>query len=77
MNKQEIAHILEKEIATTDRTLRRLQRLYNKTIDSHQARDIDDMIQDLLNHKKNLEKIIERIVEDARNYSPRIKYDLM
>ena len=68
MNKQEIAHILEKEITTTNRTLRRLQRLYSQTIDSHQARDIDDMIQDLVSHKKNLENIIEKINEDARNY---------
>ena len=76
MNKQEIAHILEKEIATTNRTLRRLQRLYSQTIDSHQARDIDDMIQDLVSHKKNLENIIEKINEDARNYTPPFKIGL-
>lgn len=70
MDKQQIAHILDKEIATTNRTLARLQRLYSQTIDSHQARIIDDMIQDLVSHKKNLEQIIENIVEDAKIYNP-------
>ena len=77
MNKQEIAHILEKEISTIDRNLRRLDRIYMQTIDSHQQRDIYDAIQDLTRTKKELEKIIKKIVEDARNYSPRIKYDLI
>ena len=76
MDKQQIAHVLEKEIATTDRTLTRLQRLYSQTIDSHQARIIDDMIQDLVSHKKNLENIIEKIVEDARNYNPPFQFGL-
>ena len=76
MDKQQIAHALEKEIATTDRTLSGLQRLYSQTIDSHQARIIDDMIQDLVSHKKNLENIVENIVEDARNYNPPFQFGL-
>ena len=76
MDKQQIAHVLEKEIATTDRTLTRLQHLHSRTIDSHQARIIDDMIQDLVSHKKNLENIIENIVEDAKNYNPPFQFGL-
>ena len=76
MDKQQIAHVLEKEIARIDRTLTGLQCLYSQTIDSHQARIIDDMIQDLVSHKKNLENIIENIVEDARNYNPPFQFGL-
>ena len=37
-------------------------------IDSRQQRFIYDSIQDLTRSKKELEKVIENIVEDARNY---------
>jgi len=77
MNKQQIAHTIEKEISMIDLNIRRLHRIYMQTIDSHQQRDIYDAIQDLTRSKKELEKIIEKIVEDARSYSPRVKYDLM
>ena len=77
MDKQQIAHTLEKEISMIDINIRRLHQVYMQTIDSHQQRDIYDAIQDLTRTKKELEKIIEKIVEDARNYSPRVKYDLM
>ena len=69
MDKQQIAHILEKEIAMIDINIRRLDRIYMQTIDSHQARDIYDTMQDLDKIKKDLEKVIENIVEDAKVYS--------
>lgn len=76
MDKQQIAHTLEKEISMIDINIRRLHQVYKQTIDSHQQRDIYDAIQDLTRTKKELEKIIEKIVEDARNYSPPFKFGL-
>ena len=76
MDKQEIAHTLEKEISLINIDLRRLHRIQQQTIDSHQARDIDDVIQDLVTIKKNLENVIENIVEDAKNYPPPFKFGL-
>jgi hypothetical protein len=76
MDKQEIAHVLEKEIATIDRNLKRLQYLYSQTIDTHQARVIDDAIQDLVAHKQNLQKIIVNIAEAAKGYNSPFKFDL-
>ena len=76
MDKQQIAHILDKEIATIDRNLKRLQYLYSQTIDSHQARVIDDAIQDLVAHKQNLQNIIVNITEFAKGYNPPFKFDL-
>lgn len=76
MDKQQIAHTLEKEISMIDINIRRLHQVYMQTIDSHQQRDIYDAIQDLTRTKKELEKIIEKIVEDARNYSPPFKFGL-
>ncbi|MBR2970143.1 MAG: hypothetical protein IKC49_03715 [Clostridia bacterium] len=76
MDKQQIAHTLEKEIYMIDINIRRLHQVYMQTIDSHQQRDIYDAIQDLTRTKKELEKIIEKIVEDARNYSPPFKFGL-
>ena len=73
MDKQQIAHILEKEIAMIDINIKRLHRVYMQEIDSHQQRFIYDSIQDLTRSKKELEKVIENIVEDARNYSPLIR----
>ena len=70
MDKQQIAHILEKEIAIININLRKLHRIYSHTVDSHQARGIDDIIQDLVTHKRKLENIIEHIVEDAKGYNP-------
>ena len=70
MDKQQIAHILEKEISIINIDLRRLHRIYGQTIDSHEARDIADVIQDLVNHKRNLEKVLENIVEDAKVFHP-------
>ena len=76
MDKQQIAHTLEKEISMIDINIRRLHQVYMQTIDSHQQRDIYDAIQDLTRTKKELEKIIEKIVEDASNYSPPFKLGL-
>ena len=76
MDKQQIAHTLEKEISMIDINIRRLHQVYMQTIDSHQQRDIYDAIQDLTRTKKELEKIIEKIVEDSRNYSPPFKFGL-
>ena len=59
-----------------DINIRRLYQVYMQTIDSHQQRDIYEAIQDLTRTKKELEKIIEKIVEDARNYSPPFKFGL-
>lgn len=70
MDKQQIAHILEKEISIININLRRLHRIYTQTIDSHQASDINDAIQDLVSHKQKLEKIVTNIVEDARHFNP-------
>ena len=69
MDKQEIAHILKNEIATTERTINKLQLLQSQIVDSHQARDIGDTIQELVTHKQKLETIIEQINEDARSYN--------
>ena len=76
MDKQQIAHTLEKEISMIDINIRRLHQVYMQTIDSHQQRDIYDAIQDLTRTKKELKKIIEKIVEDAKNYSPPFKFGL-
>ena len=70
MDKQQIAHSLEKEIAIININLRRLHRIYSQTIDAHQARDIDDAIQDLVAHKQKLEKIVKNIIEDAKHFNP-------
>lgn len=76
MDKQQIAHILEKEISMIDVNIRRLNKIYMQEIDSHQQRDIYDAIQDLIRTEKELEKVIENIVEDARNYCPSFQLDL-
>lgn len=70
MDKQQIAHVLEKEMSIIDVNIRKLDRIYMQTIDSHQARYIYDVMQDLTNHKRNLEKVIENIVEDAKVFHP-------
>ena len=67
MDKQQLAHILEKEISKIDINLRRLHRIYKQTIDAHQARDIADAIQDLVSHKKCLQQLILNIVSSTRN----------
>ena len=76
MNKQQIAHTLKKEISMIDVNIRRLHKVYMQTIDSHQQRYIYDAIQDLTRTKNELEKIVENICEDARNYSPPFKLGL-
>lgn len=76
MNKRQIADILQKEIAMIDININRLHKVYMQVIDSHQQRVIYDSIQDLTRSKKELEKVIENIVEDARNYSPPFKFGL-
>lgn len=76
MDKQEIAHILVKEIAMIDINIKRLHKVYMQEIDSHQQRFIYDSIQDLTRSKKELEKVIENIVEDAKNYNPTFKFGL-
>ena len=76
MDKQQIAHILEKEISLININIRKLDYIYMQTVDSHQARDIYDTIQDLTNIKKNLEKVLINIIEDARNYTPPFKLGL-
>ena len=70
MDKQQIAHTLEKEISLINRNIQKLDRIYMQTIDSHQARDIYDTMQDLVTIKTNLEKVIANIVEDAKIYNP-------
>ncbi len=69
MDKQQIAHTLEKEISLLTSNIRKLDRIYMQTIDSHQARDIYDTMQDLTTIKRNLEKVLENIVEDAKNHN--------
>lgn len=75
MNKQQIAHELEKEISLINIDLKSLHRIYVQTIDSQHARDINDLIHNLVRHKRCLEKVVEHIEEDSRNYSSSIKYD--
>lgn len=70
MDKQQIAHVLKKEIQMIDINIRKLDHIYMQTIDSHQARYIYDVMQDLTNHKRNLEKVLENIVEDAKVFNP-------
>ena len=69
MYKQDIAHTLQKEIATIDETIVKLHGLCVEMVDFHQQRTIDETIQNLVAHKNNLEKIIEQINEDARTTS--------
>ena len=76
MDKQQIAHILEKEIAMIDINIKRLYNVYMQEIDSHQQRFIYDAIQDLTRSKKELGNIIINIVEDAKGYNPPFKFDL-
>lgn len=76
MDKQQIAHTLKKEISMIDVNIRRLHKVYMQTIDSHQQRYIYDAIQDLTRTKNELEKIVENICKDARNYSPPFKLGL-
>lgn len=78
MNKQEISDILKKEIATVNENLKRLQGLYVQAIrtQSPQAKVIDNAIQDLIAHKKNLERIVEKIFEDARSSCPPYRFGL-
>ena len=71
MDKQEIAHILEKEISSIDATLVKLNFIYSNTIDSFQARDLKMAIKELVNHKQQLEKMIDCIVEDAHKFNPK------
>ena len=70
MNKQEIAHTLEKEIALIDKTLYRLQHVSTQTIDDFQAIDLNIAMNGLIVHKQNLQKIIANIVEDAKHFNP-------
>ncbi|MBQ7797614.1 MAG: hypothetical protein IJ371_00640 [Clostridia bacterium] len=70
MDKQQIAHNIEKEISLLNNTLTRLQMAYNQAIDSHQARELDIAINELIRHKKILEKIVTNIVEDAKLNAP-------
>ena len=67
MDKQLIAHTLEKEIAMIDINIKRLHKIFMQTIDSHQARDVYDAMQDITRTKKELEKIIENITEYAKH----------
>ena len=67
MDKQQIAHTLEKEIVIIDINIKRLHNVYTREIDAHQQRFIYDSIQDLTRSKKVLEKVIENIVEDSKH----------
>lgn len=71
MDKQQIAHSLETEIESIDKALYRLQYVYNHTTDDFQARDLNIAINGLIIHKKNLQKIIVNIVQDAKQHNPR------
>ena len=70
MNKQQIANELEKEISLINIDLRRLHGVYVHTVNSHHAREINDVIQNLARHKKFLEKVLANIVEEARDNNP-------
>ena len=70
MDKQQIAHILEKEINTINNTLKRLQYVHSQTIDTHQAIDLHTAICELIVHKQKLENIVTNIVEDATHFNP-------
>ena len=76
MDKQQIAHVLEKEIASLNKTIDSLYSIKQQMIDVHQARDLDFTINKLIKHKQSLEKVIQNIVEDARNYNPPFKFGL-
>ena len=76
MNKQEISHTLKEEIEKVDLTIARMQRVCCQTVDSHQIREIATAINDLENHKKALEEIIEAIYKDARSYNPPFPFSL-
>ena len=70
MDKQQIAHILEKEIGKTDKIISGLQLILATTIDYHQARDLHKEICDLITHKQKMEEMVEHIVEDAKVFNP-------
>ncbi len=70
MDKQQIAHILEKEISSLNKTIDSLHSIKQQIIDVHQARDLDFTINVLIKHKQSLEKVIVNIVEDAKHFNP-------
>ena len=70
MDKQQIAHILEKEISSLNKTIDSLYSIKQQMIDVHQARDLDFTINELIKHKQSLEKVIVNIVEDAKHFNP-------
>ena len=70
MDKQQIAHTLEKEIVEIDKTLTKLCYVRNQTIDTFYARELNDVINKLIAHKQKLENIVTNIVEDAKHFNP-------
>lgn len=69
MDKQQIAHILEKEIKSIDTVLCRLDSAYHSSIDDYQAINIANAMKELNSHKRKLEGVIENIVEDAKVFN--------
>lgn len=69
MDKQQIAHILEKEIKSIDNALYRLNSAYQLALDDYQSIDIASAINQLKRHKQKLESIIQNIVEDAKVFN--------
>ncbi len=69
MDKQQIAHILEKEIKSIDTVLCRLDSAYHFAIDDYQAMDLATAINELTAHKQRLERVIENVVEDAKGFN--------
>lgn len=69
MDKQEVAHTLEKEIKLINDLLSRLQYVNNLSIDDHQARQVSIVMKQLIDHKKELENIVANIVADAKLFN--------
>ena len=69
MDKQQIAHILEKEIKSVNTVLCRLDSAYHSSIDDYQAINIANAMKELNCHKQKLESVIENIVEDAKGFN--------
>lgn len=69
MDKQTIAHALEKEIKLINDSLSRLQYVNNLSIDDHQARQVSIIMKQLMDHKTKLENIVANIVADAKLFN--------
>ena len=66
MDKQQIAHTLEKDINVLNDVLTRLQIVGNHEVNPHLLRELNIIYDEVSQVRKSSKKIIENIVNDAK-----------